>query len=38
MTHTTQDFKKAKENAQPYYLKFKPTLIEPTLIDFLKSI
>lgn len=32
------DLEKAKENHKEYYLKFKPTFIEPKLIDFLRSL
>jgi len=38
VTYESNDIKKAKENPKSYYLKFKPTFIEPKLKVFLQNI
>ena len=34
----SKDYTNAKKNPETYYLKFKPTFIEPKLIDFLRNL
>ena len=37
LDYQPEDYNKAKENPESYYLKFKPTFIEPKLIEFLQE-
>ena len=37
IAYQEEDYNKAKENPKSYYLKFKPTFIEPKLIEFLQE-
>jgi len=38
INHQEKDRDKAKDKPSEYYLKFKPTFIEPKLIDFLRNL
>jgi heptosyltransferase II len=38
IAHTSEDIERAKKDPRSYYLKFKPTFIQPKLIAFIRSL